>query len=224
MQKATLETVALADEVLALVNDVTSGGWALSYRKHYIGVARGGLADNFVQFRPRKEAVVTSFRIPRSDETTALIEDAGVDTLPFDKQWGRYRLRLIAAEIDKEDGLGHLGVSDFLPDHPHRMIEARSGKMPTTSVRRRISRMRRSLGLFDQICRHTSLGKAVKARMSARAWSRWSAEGHTLNLGRRWLPPLDLHEPVRLLAKEPSWVATCRLIRGPPPRASRRSP
>jgi hypothetical protein len=28
------------------------------------------------------------------------------------------------------------------------MIEARSGKIPTTSVRRRISRLSRSLGLF----------------------------------------------------------------------------
>ena len=87
VQKATPEMVALADDVLVLVNDVTGGGRALSYRKHYIGVARGGLADNFVQFRPRKEAVVTSFRSPRVDETTALIEDAGIDTLPYDKKW-----------------------------------------------------------------------------------------------------------------------------------------
>ena len=28
--------------------------------------------------------------------------------------------------------------------------------MPTTSVRRRISRLSRSVGLLDQICRHTS--------------------------------------------------------------------
>jgi hypothetical protein len=51
-------------------------------------------------------------------------------------------------------------------------------------------------------------------RREIRVWSPPSgaAEGHTLNLGRRWLPPLDLHEPVRLLAKEPSWVVTCRLI------------
>jgi hypothetical protein len=35
------------------------------------------------------------------------------------------------------------------------------GKMPSTSVRRRISRLRRSEGLFDQIWRQTSLGKAL---------------------------------------------------------------
>ena len=48
-------------------------------------------------------------------------------------------------------------------------MASRLGKMPTTSVRRRISRLSRSLGLLDQIWRQISLGKAVKARMSARA-------------------------------------------------------
>jgi hypothetical protein len=43
------------------------------------------------------------------------------------------------------------------------------GKMPTTSVRARISLLSRSLGLFDQICRQISWGNAVKARMSWRA-------------------------------------------------------
>jgi hypothetical protein len=74
------------------------------------------------------------------------------------------------------------------------MIEARSGKIPTTSVRRRISRLRRSLGL-DQIWRHRVGGNAVKARISARA-----ASGAGGTLGHRlatsgakvlWLEPGD---------------------------------
>ena len=47
-----------------------------------------------------------------------------------------------------------------------------AGEDPTTSVRRRISRFSRSWGLLDQICRHSSFGKAVKARTSGRAASR----------------------------------------------------
>jgi hypothetical protein len=39
-----------------------------------------------------------------------------------------------------------------------RAREVRSGKMPTTSVRRRISRFSRSWGLLDQICRQAALG------------------------------------------------------------------
>ena len=39
-------------------------------------------------------------------------------------------------------------------------MEPRSGKIPTTSVRPRNSRVSRSLGLFDQIYRQTSRGNA----------------------------------------------------------------
>ena len=41
--------------------------------------------------------------------------------------------------------------------------------MPTTSVRRRISLLSRSWGLFDQIWRQICLGNAVNASRSARA-------------------------------------------------------
>jgi hypothetical protein len=37
------------------------------------------------------------------------------------------------------------------------MMEARLGKMPTTLVRRLISRFKRSWGLLDHICRHMAL-------------------------------------------------------------------
>lgn len=43
-----------------------------------------------------------------------------------------------------------------------RTSASRSGKIPTTSVLRRISRLSRSWGLFDQICRQWSGAKAVK--------------------------------------------------------------
>ena len=49
------------------------------------------------------------------------------------------------------------------------------GDMPrTTSVRRRISLLRRSWGLLGQIWRQITLGNTVNAMGSARAASRWS--------------------------------------------------
>src|SRR3984893_7944632 len=45
------------------------------------------------------------------------------------------------------------------------------GKMPTTSVRRLISPLRRSNGLVLWIFGRWSLGKLIKARTSASAWS-----------------------------------------------------
>ena len=51
-------------------------------------------------------------------------------------------------------------------------MAARLGKIPTTSVRRRISLFSRSCGLFDQIWRQISRGNAVNASRSSRASSR----------------------------------------------------
>ena len=51
----------------------------------------------------------------------------------------------------------------------------RVGKMPTTLVRRRISLLRRSWGLLDQIWDQWALGNPVNARRSEAAPSRWSA-------------------------------------------------
>lgn len=61
-----------------------------------------------------------------------------------------------------------------------RMIESRFGNIQTTLVRRRISRLSRSLGLLNQSCRHIFLGKLVKAKMSAQAACRCCATAGSL--------------------------------------------
>jgi len=58
-----------------------------------------------------------------------------------------------------------------------RIVEERSGQMPTTSVRRRILGLWRSLGLLDQIWRQIPLGKAVKATQTARLATRGVGRG-----------------------------------------------
>ncbi len=80
---------------------MTGDNLALKYNKHYIGLARDGVPDNFAQFRARKDYLIAEFRIPRSDDVTTLIEDSRVDSLPYEKRWGRYRLRLTKAEAQK---------------------------------------------------------------------------------------------------------------------------
>ncbi|GAA4961769.1 hypothetical protein [Kineococcus glutinatus] len=78
---------------------------SLKYNKHYIGLARDGVADNFAAFRPRKEYVAVEFRIPRSDELTAQLEQSGVDVLDYQVRWGRYRLRLTASDLTRHSEL-----------------------------------------------------------------------------------------------------------------------
>ena len=40
-----------------------------------------------------------NFRIARSDDVTALIDDAGIDALPYENRGGRYRVRLTRTDI-----------------------------------------------------------------------------------------------------------------------------
>ena len=98
IDRGSQASVAVADGILTLINDVTPG-MALKYNKHYIGLARDGITDNFAIFRARKEHLIAEFRIPRSEEVSALLDDSGIDALEYDKRWNHYRLRLTAADL-----------------------------------------------------------------------------------------------------------------------------
>lgn len=93
-------TVAMADEVLKLVAEFAPG-LELKYNKFYIGLASNGQPNNFVQFRPQKNALRVEVRLPQSQETEAAIETAGLDVMDYDKRWGRYRLRLGKGEVSR---------------------------------------------------------------------------------------------------------------------------
>jgi hypothetical protein len=96
VNRGSQETMKVVDQILALVNEVTPGT-ELKYNKYYIGLAHDGVVDNFLSFQPRHEHVIVTFRIPRSDEVTALIDGSGIDSLEYDKRSGQYRMRLTSA-------------------------------------------------------------------------------------------------------------------------------
>lgn len=95
--KASKATLMLTDELYGLIREVEPGV-ALKYNKNYIGLARDGVAANFVSFRPRRQHVIAEFKIPRSEELTQRLEDEGMDLLAYRSQWGQYRVH-----IDHED-------------------------------------------------------------------------------------------------------------------------
>jgi hypothetical protein len=100
INRGSEESVAVADSLLEMLNEITGEDLALKYNKHYIGLSRDGIADNFMSFRARRDYLIAEFRISRSDDVSALIEDAGIDSLPYDRRWGRYRLRLKAPDVE----------------------------------------------------------------------------------------------------------------------------
>lgn len=96
--KGSPHSLAIGDEILQLVNSVLPGH-DLKYNKHYIGLARAGVVDNFVTLRPRKEHLVAEFKIPPSDELTARIESSGIEVLEYNKRWNRYRVKVGRSEL-----------------------------------------------------------------------------------------------------------------------------
>jgi hypothetical protein len=105
IKRGSEKSVAAADALLGLVNEIADDELELKYNKHYIGLSRNGVADNFMSFRARKDYLIAEFRMPRSDDVTALIEDSGVDSMPYDKRWARYRLRLKEPEVKEQRDL-----------------------------------------------------------------------------------------------------------------------
>lgn len=103
-ERATRETVALADEFLHLLSDFAPG-LVLKYNKFYIGLTDDGQPNNFVQFRPKKASFRAEFHLPQSDETQELLDKAGFDVMDYDQRWKRYRVRLTAKDMAKQRDL-----------------------------------------------------------------------------------------------------------------------
>lgn len=98
--RGTKATVAMADELLEIVRELDPK-LELKYNKFYIGLANQGRPNNFVQFRPRKNAIRIEPRLTRSDAVEQKIESAGLDVMDYDNRWGRYRIRLGKGDVKK---------------------------------------------------------------------------------------------------------------------------
>ena len=95
--KGSPATLQITDELLSLIQEIEPAV-ALKYNKNYIGLSRQGVAANYASFRPRRQHVLAEFKIPRSEEITQKLEDAGVNLLAYQVRWGQYRIH-----VDRED-------------------------------------------------------------------------------------------------------------------------
>lgn len=112
-KRGSKQTVALVDRVLKLLQALDPS-LELKYNKFYIGLSKDGQPYNFVAFRPRKNQVNFELKLPQTEEVDALIVDAGLDSLEYNKRWGRYSLRLTEEDIaSKEEILSALARTAY---------------------------------------------------------------------------------------------------------------
>lgn len=97
--KATKNSLALTDKVMSLLSDITNE-YTLKYNKHYIGLAKNNIANNFISFVPRKNAVLLNIKLDKSEEIDELIQSSALDLLSYDNQWGQYRIRLKESDLE----------------------------------------------------------------------------------------------------------------------------
>lgn len=98
----------LADQMLALIKERTDARLNLKYNKFYVGLARDGIASNFILFQPGKQHLIAAFKIPKSDELTNQLAESGIDLMEYGRG-GRYRLRITGADLEqRREMLGRL--------------------------------------------------------------------------------------------------------------------
>lgn len=98
LEKSAPIILKMTDQLLEQINE-QGPGLSLKYNKHYIGLQRDGVADNFITFRPRRKHLAVEARIERTEDLDARLEEAGIATIPYDKRWKKYRLSLVPADI-----------------------------------------------------------------------------------------------------------------------------
>lgn len=106
-KKGTPKTVAIVDKALELITDVIPG-YQLKYNKFYIGLAQNGRADNFIVFRAKKTFTRMEIRLEKSEDLENEIESKGLILMEYDKNSGKYRIRISLNDLKKH--------KDFLQD------------------------------------------------------------------------------------------------------------
>ncbi|MDO5755580.1 MAG: hypothetical protein Q4P28_05045 [Tissierellia bacterium] len=102
LNRGTPKTVAIVDEVLGIIKEIAPE-YELKYNKFYIGLMNHGIANNFVLFRPRKNATRMEIRLKKDPSLVEKIEESGIEFLDYFS--GRYRINLKPGEVQTYEEL-----------------------------------------------------------------------------------------------------------------------
>lgn len=100
LDRGTNKTVSILDEALKLIQEIDSN-YDMKYNKFYIGLAKKGIADNFVIFRPQKKITRMELRLEKSKEIEEFIEESGLELLDYDSRNRRFRINLKTNDVGK---------------------------------------------------------------------------------------------------------------------------
>ena len=132
-KRGSKTTVGLADQLLTVVKEIDPS-LEFKYNKFYIGLSKDGQPYNFVTFRPKKNQLNFELKLPQSGELDAKIEQAGIETLEYNKRWSLYRLRLTKEDSKTKGTLSQRTGPDRLRPPIFIMREWRFSRAPGLAV------------------------------------------------------------------------------------------
>jgi len=98
-QKVPETMLALVDDSLRLLHDLNPA-LLLTYKKHFIGLALNGVANNFIYFNPKRHFVRFSARVSNVPEWVKRLDEKGIDVWADGDR--RVRLRLTPKEFESQ--------------------------------------------------------------------------------------------------------------------------
>ncbi len=87
------QILEMVDNLFATLGKLDTD-YELKYNKYYIGLARFGVANNFIQFRPKQNFLKLTFKHEQSGDIDKELETAGVDVMGYDSKWREYTIRV----------------------------------------------------------------------------------------------------------------------------------
>ena len=103
IKKGTKQTIEMVDDLLKIIHNFAPDH-KLKYNSYTIGLEKGGVVNNFVYFKPKKQFVRTEARCSEDIELTKELNESGLDQ-EYISKWGIYRLRLRPGDIEKNSKL-----------------------------------------------------------------------------------------------------------------------
>lgn len=100
--RGSRQTLALVDKLLDMAKK-HDPEIELKYNKFYIGLAKDGIPNNFIVFKPKKGFLRIEPRLKNDPKTQERLETAGLDVMDYDSRWGRYRIRLQPGDLEQHE-------------------------------------------------------------------------------------------------------------------------
>lgn len=98
-ESSSPEVMGLLDRLMEMLRDIDPA-IAPKYNVQYVGLATADRITNFATFKPLRQWLVAEIKLPESAATDERITTVGLEQLPYDNNYGQYRIRLMDGSLD----------------------------------------------------------------------------------------------------------------------------